>query len=128
MSLILEGFDEVKALFAEAPERMRKNGRKAVEVTARRMKDDMRDRAARIAGRHAAAYPASITYDITGEGELVEAEIGPDKNRRQGALGNLLEGGGPHSSPHPHVTPAFEAQKDDLETGVWRAVEDSLPW
>lgn len=126
MSLILEGFDEVKELFAAAPERMRKNGRKAVEVTARRMKDDMRSRAERIAGRHAAAYPASITYDITPPADTVRAEIGPDKERRQGALGNLLEGGGPHSNPHPHVTPGFEANKDDLEVGLGKAIEDSL--
>lgn len=126
MTLILEGFDEVKELFAAAPEKMRSNGRKAVEFTARLMKDDMAARAARIAGRHAAAYPASITYDITGEGDFVEAEIGPDKERRQGALGNLLEGGGPHSNPHPHVTPGFEANKDDLEVGLGKAIEDSL--
>lgn len=128
MTLILEGFDEVKKLLAEAPKLMRTNGRKAVSVTSAKMKRDMQARARQIAGVHARAYPSSITYDITQAGDTVRSEIGPDKERAQGPLGNLLEGGGPHSSPHPHVTPAFEANKGDLEDGIWIAVEDSLPW
>lgn len=126
MTLTLEGFEETRAILADAPHQIQQHGHQAVEVTARKMKDDMRGRAERIAGRHAAAYPASITYDITPPGDTVRAEVGPDKERRQGALGNLLEGGGPHSNPHPHVTPGFEANKDDLEVGLGKAIEDSL--
>jgi hypothetical protein len=34
---------------------------------------------------HFPAFPQSITYDMRG----LSAEIGPDKRRRQGALGNI---------------------------------------
>lgn len=57
-------------------------------------------------------YPNSITYDITkSSGTEVRAEIGPDKDKPQGALGNLLEFGSPsHNAPMPHLVPAFEAE------------------
>lgn len=37
-------------------------------------------------GKHAKRFPSSITYDLKG----LDAEIGPDKSRPQGALGNLM--------------------------------------
>jgi hypothetical protein len=49
---------------------------------------------------HAPAYPASVSYDVTEAPGVIEAEIGPDKERRQGALGNLLEFGSVHNPPH----------------------------
>lgn len=48
------------------------------------------------AGKHARAYPYSVTYDIEG----TSAEIGPDKSKRQGALGNLMEYGSSSNPPH----------------------------
>jgi hypothetical protein len=58
---------------------------------------------ARIAASHAVIarlYPASISYDVTEGPGVVEAEIGPDKGRPQGPLGNLLEFGSAHNPPH----------------------------
>jgi len=48
------------------------------------------------------------------------AEIGPDKLRRQGPLGNLLEYGSVHNAPHPHMIPAAEAEQPRFE----QAMED----
>jgi HK97 gp10 family phage protein len=124
--VIVEGLDELKRDLAEAPEKMRTNARKATQVTSVKMKRDMQSRAKRAAGTHARAYPSSITFDVAEEGDRVSSEIGPDKERPQGALGNILEGGSSTSAPHPHVTPAFEANKDDLVTGAEKAIEDSL--
>lgn len=59
---------------------------------------------------HAPYYPAAITDDIEQSGTSVTAEIGPDKNRRQGALGNLLEFGSVNNPPIPHMAPATDAE------------------
>ncbi len=72
-------------------------------------------------GPHVPYYSKSINYDTGEEGQLAWAEIGPDKHKRQGALGNLLEYGSATSPPHPHLGPAgeeeepkFAAQMDKL--------------
>lgn len=67
--------------------------RKIVEVAAAKIKKGMRDDASGI--QHAPAFPASITYDLRG----LSAEIGPDKDRRQGALGNILYFGTSNNAP-----------------------------
>jgi len=59
---------------------------------------DWRDRATGLP--HAPAYPYSITYDAEITATGAAAEIGPDKERRQGALGNLIEYGKPGQAPH----------------------------
>lgn len=65
---------------------------------------------------HAPAYPYSITYDVEWDLSGVEAEIGPDKSKTQGALGNLLEYGSMNNPPNPHMGPAL-----DREAPVWMA-------
>jgi hypothetical protein len=82
-----------------------------VRQTAVAVRDDLR-RDAR-GHRRFKAFPSSITEDVRG----LWAEIGPDKNRRQGALGNLLYFGTARSGPtleHPEAAlaraiPGFEA-------------------
>ena len=64
---------------------------------------------------HARRYPSAITYDVTTSGSRVVAEIGPDKDRPQGALGNLLEFGSANNAPLPHVMPAGEAEAPKTE-------------
>lgn len=64
--------------------------------------------ARRISGHaHAPAYPDAITYDLFHTPGTSRAEIGPDKSKRQGALGNILEFGTPKNPPIPHLVPAF---------------------
>jgi hypothetical protein len=56
-------------------------------------------------------YPNSISYSITKAIQsFVEAEIGPDKGKPQGALGNLLEYGSSKNAPLPHLGPALDAE------------------
>lgn len=69
---------------------------------------------------HAPAYPASITYDMTTDRSGPSAEIGPDKGRRQGALGNLLEYGSINNAPQPHIRPAADEELPRFE----KAMED----
>jgi hypothetical protein len=65
---------------------------------------------------HARAYPYSITFDdpVRGPGH-VEVEVGPDKNRRQGALGNLIEYGSVNNPPHWDGKRAAEAEAPAFE-------------
>lgn len=99
---------------------------KATEFTARGIKDTSRDFAGGIA--HAPHYPAAITYDIDdhGVGVGVSAEIGPDKDRRQGALGNILEYGTVNNPPYAHLGPALDIWTPDLEQGLEKAAADAL--
>lgn len=67
--------------------------RKILEVAAIKIKKGMASDAK--GHRGAPAFPASITYDLKG----LSAEIGPDKSRRQGALGNILYFGTSNNAP-----------------------------
>ena len=72
-------------------------------------------------------YPYSITYDVSvGAGAVVSAEIGPDKDKPQGALGNLLEYGSSKNAPIPHLNPAFDAEIDSTEMWIGKAGEDAV--
>lgn len=93
--------------------------RKVVQKGALNIKTGARRRIGRPA--HAPAYANAITYDSVETATRAEAEIGPDKGRRQGALGNLLEYGSVNNAPIPHIRPAtdeelprFEKAMDDL--------------
>ncbi len=78
------------------------------------VKNGARDLAKQI-GPHARIYPYSISYDVTTEGLKVEAEIGPDKDKPQGALGNLLQYGSSKNPPHDHLGPPLDAEAPRLE-------------
>lgn len=118
------GAAEVAAGFAIMPALLAVTARQAVEVSARKVKDDARRRGAGSGYRR--HYASSITYDIKTAGPgSVWAEIGPDKARRQGALGNLIEFGSAKNAPIPHLGPALYAVQGDLLTGMHRAVRDA---
>jgi hypothetical protein len=91
---------------------------KVVGRGALNIKNDARRRATGI--RHAPAYPSAITYDQWQGLRGPAAEIGPDKDRRQGALGNILEYGTVKNAPIPHMGPAGAAEAPRFE----RALED----
>jgi hypothetical protein len=69
---------------------------------------------------HAPAYPRSITYDTGMSATAAWGEVGPDKDKRQGALGNLLEYGSVNNAPIPHIGPESELEKPRFE----KALED----
>jgi hypothetical protein len=124
LSLIVTGLAEVVAALQRAPGALQRNVRTAVERTARTVRDDARSR---ISGhRYLPRYPISITYDITAAPAGVAAEIGPDKARPQGALGNIIEYGTSKNAPLPHLGPALDAAEPDVEAGINAAVQDAL--
>lgn len=129
-------FSELTELAADiesAPGKLPRYLRKAVEVTARNVKDGARERVSRRKGFSQAA--GAINYDVedvsngltTGG---VDAEIGYNKHWRAGRLGNLIEFGAPGSTnrlpPGGELQDALHEQRGDFETGIERAVDDAL--
>ncbi len=102
--------------------------RAAVDKNAHDIRDTWREKATGLA--HAPAFPYSITYDVEvfrGFGSsVIQAEIGPDKERNQGALGNLIEYGSVNNPPMGLGHAALEENQADLERGVDLAITDSL--
>lgn len=85
--------------------------RAVVERGALNIKNGWRANAAATAGQHARLYPASISYDMRPHPTGASAEIGPDKTRPQGALGNLLEFGSKNNPPHMDGARALLAEQ-----------------
>lgn len=77
-------------------------------------------------GPHTPHYARSISYDVTTTATGVQAEIGPDKNRRQGPLGNIFEYGTGDTPPRPHLGPALEAEADNFEKFIGEITDDVL--
>lgn len=90
------------------------------------------DAARRISGHpHSPHYPQAIDFDVRSSGVLlgdgwVEAEIGPDKRRRQGALGNILEYGTSRNAPIPHLAPALRAEEGPFTAALGDLAGDIL--
>jgi hypothetical protein len=112
---------EVVGLVDAINKASRPNPAAVMAVVAKGAVNIKKDAARRISGlKHAPAYPRSITYDLYQSLRGPSAIIGPDKSRRQGALGNLLEYGSIKNPPHPHMGPAGEAE----EPRFAKALED----
>lgn len=77
-------------------------------------------------GPHTPHYAKSITYDVTRDGDLIEAEIGPAEGRRQRGLGNLLEYGSPRNPPHPHLEPALDEEEPRFYEAAEKLAGDFL--
>ena len=85
------------------------------------------DAARRVSGlKHAPAYPRSITYDMYVTFAGPSAEIGPDKNKRQGALGNILEYGTTKNAPIPHMGPAADAEEPKFVSALETLAVEAL--
>lgn len=70
---------------------------------------------------HAPAYPRSIDFDqvrVTARG--AQTEVGPNKDKRQGALGNIFEFGTIKNAPIPHIAPEADLEQPRFE----KAMED----
>lgn len=82
------------------------------------MKNGWRANAQATSGRHARAYPFSVSYDVAAIPGGASAEIGPDKAKLQGPLGNLLEYGSVHNRPHNDGGRALLAEHPQFEAQV----------
>jgi hypothetical protein len=127
-------FSELSVLAADlgaAPKNVGPNVRKALEVTARKVKDSARD--AVRGRRHWKQAARSIDYELKGfQGfgvSVLEAEIGYNKES-SGNLGNLMEFGAPGSKnrlrPGRELQTSLQKNRDDFVKGLGIAVDDSL--
>lgn len=60
---------------------------------------------------HIPHLPSAISYDVARRGDFVGSEIGPDKDKRQGPLGNIIEFGSLNNAPIPGGVPALEEEE-----------------
>ena len=107
-----------------APERVLAGLGPVVAKGALNIKNDWRASASGLA--HAPAYPASITYDEDVSADGASAEIGPDKDKKQGALGNLIEFGSSKNPPHLDGQKALDAEEPRFLAALEALAEESI--
>jgi hypothetical protein len=99
----------------------------AVTVSARKVKDTWRDK---LKGSETLpALPFAVTYDTAvfqGFGiTQIKAEVGFDKDRNQGALGNVSEYGTPTVTGRGYGLAALDENKADFDRGIALAAADA---
>ena len=118
--------DDVRRLAADltaAGPAVRPFARKALQVTAHRIKDEWRAAANRTG---LAGYAADVTYETRESAAGVVAEIGPTPGD-SGSFGLVEDApGGVYSAPQHAGRDALENNEDDFERGIDRAVADAL--
>lgn len=115
-------FSEVHKLAADlaaAPLKVLPNVQKALEVTARHVKDDWADDWS--GSTHVPGGAASITYDV----HPLTAEIGPEL-RGQGPVAGMLEFGTPNTGPRMFGAAALKKNEGDFVRGMLKATEGVL--
>lgn len=114
---------ELAADLTSAGEKVNRNVKKAIQVTAHHIKDDWQQGAE---ATGLTAYSRSVDYDMKYPGGAVEAEIGPNLGRRQGSFGFVEDGGGGvRSAPQHAGRDALEANEPDFYRGLEIAVFDA---
>lgn len=98
--------------------------RQVVQKGALNIKKDWQSRWTGLS--HAPALASAVSYDTKETAVGASAEIGPDKGRRQGALGNLLEFGSVNNAPHPGGMPALAAEGPRFEKAMGDLAEKAL--
>ena len=127
-------FSELMSLAAdleEAPDNLPKYLGKALGVTSKKVKESA---AKKVSGRkHFSQAASAIDYELTGYSGAVSgmsSEIGYNKDKAAGKLGNLVEFGAPNSgnqlSPGGELQAALQENEGDFETGVSAAVDDAM--
>lgn len=87
-----------------------KDAAAVVKKAAVNIKSDARRRVSGLS--HLPAYPRSVTFDdVQVTRTYARTQVGPDKDKAQGALGNILEYGSRNNPPVPHLGPAAEAEE-----------------
>lgn len=119
--------DETEALAAElalAGARLTAGLTAVVSKGALNIKTDWRTNASGL--KHAPLYPNSISYDLASTPGRISAEIGPDKSRPQGALGNLIEFGSSKNPPHLDGARALAAEEPRFVEACAEAAEKAM--
>lgn len=124
MDVEVTGIGELLASLDRAQSRSVPEVEKVVSKGSLNVKQDAARRASGI--KHAPAYPAAIGYDLYHGLTTVRSKIGPDKQKRQGALGNILEHGTRNNAPIPHLAPALDAEEPRYVQALEDLTQDLL--
>lgn len=109
---------EIRAAAAMLP----REGAKIVKRGAQNIKDDWQRRMrARERHGHIPHLPKAIGYDVRQTKYEVTATIGPDKNKKQGPLGHLLEFGSVNNPPHNDGGAALRAEAPNFYREISKA-------
>lgn len=68
----------------------------------------------------------SVSFDMMPSFKAIKAEIGPDKDRPQGALGNIIEFGTLNNAPIPGGLQALMKEVPKMEIELRRVLGDTL--
>ena len=100
---------------------------KAIEVTARNVKDDWQQ-GATVSRGYAKSYAPAIDYTMKYPGNAIEAEIGPSLGKTPGASAGFLEDapGGVLAAPQHAARDALEANEPDFIRGLEIAIFEAL--
>jgi hypothetical protein len=120
----MSGLNELQAVLLDARRDVVPEAKKVLSKAALNIKGGAQDRVRNI--RHAPAYWRAIGYETTWAGTLGRAEIGPDKDKRQGALGNIFEYGTVNNPPYAHLGPALDYEGPNFERYLGQLGEDLL--
>jgi hypothetical protein len=101
-----------------APEEARRGTRPVVQKGLLNIKKDWQARWRGLS--NAPDLPSAISYDTKETPLGAVGEVGPDVEKPQGYLGNLIEFGSVNNPPHPGGLPAAEKE----EPRFLRAMED----
>jgi hypothetical protein len=119
-------FSELSKLAAdlgEVPAKVTANAKKAVEVTARHVKDDWRDPLKQ--SERIPRGAQSMSYDVGVGLDGITAEIGPETGG-PGALVGMLEYGTPTTPPTGYGHGALQKNEADFIKGLEIAAGDIL--
>jgi hypothetical protein len=121
---------ELKGLladFADAAEQIVDEEKKVVSKGSLNIKRDWRDGWNGL-GRHLPKLGYTVGYDVDVEGTTITGTTGPDKDKGQGPLGNIIEfaDGSIRSAPHPAGAHALDAEEPRFVEAVLDAAAKLL--
>lgn len=127
-----DDFSEIARLEADlrnVPSVANRNIKKAIEVTARNVKDDWRQ-GAEVSGGYPSSYPASISYELEFPGGSIEAVVGPVLGKTPGSSAGFLDEplspAGVDGPIHHAGRNATEANEGDFARGLEIAIFEAL--
>jgi hypothetical protein len=122
------GLNALERQLGDVPREVAPRLRQAVEFTARRIKDQIKNDYN--GSRNLPAAAGSISYDLHGTtGQVlggISAEIGPDIGRRQGALVGMVDVGTRNIAGLQRIPKALADNEEDFDRGIAKAVEDGM--
>ncbi|WP_426940244.1 hypothetical protein [Pseudarthrobacter sp. S6] len=124
-SIEITGIESVIRSMVEIDRHAVANISKAVEITARHIKDDAKKTAREVLGGSVRHQASTYQYEIYRPSRgIVEAWIGPVKGWKQAAI--PLEYGTPYTAPKPVLEPALTGNIPDLVKGISMATGAAL--